>query len=195
MSVKYRGVEYDSMAQFAREHGLNYISLRSYIKMGFDLDTAVQRAKRVIMYKGKEYNTLKNLAKDVGVDYESMCTRIYQTGMSLEDAIELPLGNYRGIEVEYRGKKYASIDKLALAVGMQKATLHSRLRSGMSLEQAIEKPVRKGLSVLYRGKIYRSIKALAGELGISYTLLWKKIKKGIAVEEAVEYLLKYKEKR
>lgn len=90
---------------------------------------------------------------------------------------------------EYNGKKYTQ-NELCRKFNINTTTFSDRLKSGMTLEEALTKPVKKS-----GGHLDYTINCetkLLGEwcniYGINYHTAWKKIKKGKSIEEALKII-------
>jgi len=92
--IVYNGKEYPSIAVFCRELWLNLSRTRDRIKYGRDIEDIVKewaRRGKEILYKWKYYRTLRTLCKELNLKYWTIWKRINKDGLSLEDAITLPL--------------------------------------------------------------------------------------------------------
>ena len=86
---------------------------------------------------------LSEWSKESGVPVNVIYERIYARGWDVKRAIFQPVKNAK-IKVVYNGKEYDSISKLSKEVGIKPKTLRARLRSGMSVEEAVsQKRIRR----------------------------------------------------
>lgn len=88
--------------------------------------------------------------------------------------------------IVYRGKTYSSKAELCREFGMGVATLNYRLRSGCTVEEAVEKELDTGVKVVFQGTEYPSIKALAKELDLPYSRLSHYYGRSRDIGESVE---------
>ena len=92
--------------------------------------------------------------------------------------------------IEYKGKRYESKAALCQEYGIQPSMLQNRLKSGWSLEAAVETApktkVTNGAIVFYDGKRYPSVKSLARELELPYSSLQHYYARRGDIEEAVK---------
>lgn len=97
---------------------------------------------------------------------------------------------------EYRGESY-SIPQLAVMSGLCAATLRTRIRSGMSIEDVVNKPLdpvvekRKLSSCKYEwpvgsGRKY-NIRQLANVAGVPYNTMYSRIQSGWDINKAMEH--------
>lgn len=92
------------------------------------------------VYKGKEY-TLDELLKKAKMNKSTFYTRINNLKMSVEDAIDTPLGI--GVKrYDYKGKLY-TIRELSKLSGLADFVIRSRISQGWSVEKAVDTPKRK----------------------------------------------------
>ncbi len=92
--------------------------------------------------------------------------------------------------IEYKGKQYASRRALCQEYGISTPMLINRIKSGWSLEEALETPVGEkstnGVPVVYEGIRYPSVKSLAKELDLPYSSLLHFYERRNDIQEAVE---------
>lgn len=97
-------------------------------------------------------------------------------------------------EVTVNNIKYQNLKALAKAYNISYSTFKSRLLAGLSLEEALTRPIsdnRKGVTVEYEGKTYESIRSFCTENNLSYGALLKRLQNGDSLEEAVLSQTKY----
>lgn len=185
-SVEYDGVIYPSLSALAREKHISYGTMYHRLRMGMDLEQALQsnQRDRTIEYAGKIYPSLKALADEQQKVYSTLKTRL-ERGMSVEEALQINnrLPSRKRRSVEYAGKMYPSIRSLAIERRIPYQTLRTRLCRGMTVEEALSA---SGPSIEYGGKTYLSVKSLADELHVPYCRLRHRLKKGMAVDEALQ---------
>lgn len=89
------------------------------------------------------------------------------------------------------GTLYESILDVAIHFKVNPTTLARRLRTGWSIEQAVEivpPPKRTGnaQTVTYNGTTYTNLKHLAEAFGKNVAMLRRKIREGLSIEDAIE---------
>lgn len=85
--------------------------------------------------------------------------------------------------LEYNGKTY-TISELAEIVGMNRSTLSTRLFEGLSIEEAISKPIPEKVTITFKGKT-KTVPEFAKEYGLTYRQLQKRLHRGWTVERAL----------
>ena len=92
--------------------------------------------------------------------------------------------------IEYKGKQYASKRALCQEYGISTSMLINRMKSGWTLEEALEIQVGEkstnGVPVVYEGIRYPSVKSLAKELELPYSSLLHFYERKNDIQEAVE---------
>ncbi|RHR56333.1 hypothetical protein DWX10_06445 [Clostridium sp. AF18-27] len=92
--------------------------------------------------------------------------------------------------IEYKGKQYASKLALCQEYGISTSMLINRMKSGWSLEEALETQVGEkstnGVPVVFEGIRYPSVKSLAKELELPYSSLLHFYERKNDIQEAVE---------
>lgn len=109
-------------------------------------EQAANRTNTVWVELDGERMCLKHALVKLGrVDeYERIYSLIAAHGMSFEDAINRPPGEYRQTTpVMYHGQEYPSLGYLIRQAGHgeRRQTIYKRVRSGMSIEDAIDTPI------------------------------------------------------
>lgn len=116
------------------------------------VDTYIDTKKYT--YKGVEYNNLSQVAKVADVNYHKLWERV-KYGITIDKAVEAiksssnksksksKKGNYKVKHYEYAGVE-TTLKELSELSGINENTLWNRInRANMTVEQAIETPVKK----------------------------------------------------
>lgn len=91
----------------------------------------------------------------------------------------------------YKGKEYSNLNEIANAFGIKTRTLTARLKSGLNLEDAIEKPIeKKSVEIEYQGIKYPSISSLAKSMETDTDLVLSRIDLGWDLESALTVPIK-----
>ena len=90
-------------------------------------------------YEGKSY-FLQDLAAEKGMSYRTLDDRIRRQGMTLEEALKKPTIREGTSFVEINGVKVTKAEAARVA-GITPNLLYQRLRKGMSIEEALSRPV------------------------------------------------------
>lgn len=100
-------------------------------------------SKACVDFMGKEFSSIKLMCQYYGINQRSFCSRI-KSGMSLKQALLTPIGERGDGNVklcrDHLGNEFDSIGKMCEHYGINQSSFCSRIRSGMSLEQALLKP-------------------------------------------------------
>lgn len=91
-------------------------------------------------YKGRQM-TCREIAIETGTNHKILYQRIFRDGMTPEEAVIEPAFR-RHKRILYRGEvyTYAGLSRLS---GIRRATIENRLKSGWSVEEAVNTPCRK----------------------------------------------------
>jgi hypothetical protein len=89
--------------------------------------------------------------------------------------------------VYYHGKPYSSIAALTNAAGVSYDTVGHYRKSGLTLEEAVDKAImsRRGMKFIYKGKYYKSVLALAEDLNLPSKMIYNQMGKGLSLPDAV----------
>ena len=92
-------------------------------------------AKCKIEYQGVK--GLQAIADYTGINFFTLHVRLYQSNLTIEQAVAL--GPSKQKSYQYQG--VVGLPNIAKAVGMKATTLKARIKRGMTIEQAVEKPL------------------------------------------------------
>lgn len=185
----HNGRVFDSLADLARAYGINASTLRSRLRRGVGLRSALlSRGRSTPLVDGVP---LAEFCRAHGLKYAVVYHRLYRGAG--RDALTAPVRpGLRGnsAPVEYQGRVYAGLSALARALGIHPATLHYRVHvKGLPVSEAVR--LSEVSAVAFRGAVYRSLRDLALSFGLAYPTLLYQCKK-IGVARAMEYLLRKK---
>lgn len=140
---------------------------------------------KLYAYKGAML-TLKQIEERTGIMAKTLQQRMY-SGMKIEEAVKGPKSGRnvrRPNSLEWKGGKY-TLDGLAKASGISRATLQWRLAKGQSVEEATRE-TRKAMTYEYRGRAITARQA-AEIAGVGARELRRRMKMhGLTMEEAVD---------
>ena len=158
---------YNSLAEFCRNIGVDYNSVRMKIQMGSSLEDAIasKTIPSVIKHGGREFPSITSACRFLGLDYYTVCMRL-SNGWELEDALN-PMGR-RSIIVN--GVEYPSLRNACLKHNLKYDKIRYHMKSNnVSAEEAINF-FSKGV-----GRIFKSYK-LPKELREGYEPSEKELK-------------------
>lgn len=136
--------------------------------------------------------TIKQMAAEHGVSYGAVRGRLVR-GYSLEEALD---PNYRRKKTGFKPKMHTAFGKTqtltewARETGLGYSRLQHRIKSGMTLEEAIrigeKRPKPDALHVEYKGEMI-TVGELSRRTGKKYSLLYYRITRmGLTAEQAVD---------
>ncbi len=110
-----------------------------------------RRLNASVIWMGKRW-TLAELASEYHINRSTLYSRIIERGWSVDRALREPDDTKRRINTKkarklysYRGKEY-SLTELCKMSGLSMTTFATRLSKGMSVQDAMEKPVNESKS-------------------------------------------------
>ncbi len=110
-----------------------------------------RRLNASVIWMGKRW-TLTELASEYHINRSTLYSRIIERGWSVDRALREPDDTKRRTNTKkarrlysYRGKEY-SLTELCKMSGLSMTTLATRLSKGMSVQDAMEKPVNENKS-------------------------------------------------
>ena len=223
--VHYKGKSYDSVVEFYDRNKdkieVSYQNLLKNFKNGLSVEDAIKKQPRKkikvkqsihgpFKIEGKEYLNLRLIAKEYDINENTLYQRFHR-GKRGDELIPLKKRknyikptkkiNYR---YEVEGKGFKSYDELSKHYGVKVVTIRTRLKRGMSLEEALgivktpdlrykknntKKNRRsiKDVDLVVDGIKYESISELAKTFGITdITLRTRICEYWMSPEEAVK---------
>ena len=139
-----------------------------------------------VTYMG-ETGSLRKICKRFNLNYSTIHDRIVKRNMTFEEAVTVPLSTAKlytvqGVKRTLRGHcEFYRINY---------GTVRSRLKTGMSLDEALTLPASYGPKAVYK---YKGVSGGIGDLcqafNIPYQTLHYKIKHGMSFEEAMDYCI------
>lgn len=149
IAIKVGKRQFESIAAACREFGLKPKVVENRLRSGWSAEEAFGLAKRpkpkigprakCVKVHGKKYASLKLLAKEFGITVSMIQQRVRVLGMSYEEAVSFQ----KVREIKCYEKTYPSKAALARDYSMNVGTLVSRLRKGISPEQAVTAPIQE----------------------------------------------------
>jgi DNA-binding transcriptional regulator YhcF (GntR family) len=207
IKLSYKGVDYPSLKALCDEYNLSYSMMSQRLKRGVSVEDAVETPLKghrngiSIKYKDEVYPSMRNLAKVKGVPYHIVQMRMRKKGMSIEEAIDIPVGDLMGDEITYKGKRYSSFSKLCKDYNISPAIALSRRHMGWSLDKILNTPIRKTnnrldlTNIHYKGKVYPTLRDLCEKMDVNYQNTLNRLHRGKKLEEAIETPVRKKKKK
>lgn len=164
--IKFRGKEYESIADIARAYKIDYHLITGRMHVGYTLEQAINMGASttgVTLY-GANYKSLVHLSKELGIRYESLENRLDE-GMSLEQAVDTLLNTE---PIVFNNVTYPTLTSLCMEYQMDLVNFRHRLNLGWSTHDALLTPLRKvkrKQQIEYRGTLYNSKRELAEHFG------------------------------
>ena len=229
--INYKGKSYNSVSDFYDSNKdkleVSYQNLLKNLRDGLPVEIAVKKqprkkveAKQSIhgpfKIEGKEYSNLRLLANEYGLNENTLYQRFHR-GKRGDELIPLkkrknymkPIKqiNYR---YEVEGKRFKTYDELSKYYGVKVVTIRTRLKRGLSLEEALgvaktpdlrfkknnlkkSKRSAKDVDLVVDGVKYESFSQLAKSFGLKPYIVTQRINEyGYTAEEAVKKPLKGK---
>lgn len=151
-----------------------------------DMQARNRRTTIWLEYDGK-CMTASEWADELGIQRQTLLHRYY-AGWSTEDMLTKPVEPYNHIlpqnGIEWNGEK-KSIAAWARQYGLKEETVACRLRRGMTLEEALTKPVSGPTHMIaYKGEV-RTIVSWAKEYGLDPNTVKYRLSRGYTIEEAL----------
>ena len=187
MAVEYKGKRYRSLNNLSYALGISPSTMSKWVKQGKSIDEIVDMHKQLVDIRtdhlGVKFKSVKEMCESWNISQEVYFSRL-RIGMSKKEALTTPITKQtRRIEVEYNGKKYESIRKLACDIGISYGTLIYKIKAGYSLNEAIENIISVQMH-RYNDTIggeYVSLKNMAETWKVKYPTFKRRLKSRIDI--------------
>ena len=187
MAVEYKGKRYRSLNNLSYALGISPSTMSKWVKQGKSIDEIVDMHKQLVDIKtdhlGVKFKSVKEMCESWNIPQEVYFSRL-RIGMSKKEALTTPIRKKaRRAEVEYNGKKYESIRKLAGDIGIPYNTLTYKIKAGYSLNEAIESIVSAQMYRCYDtiGGEYISLQNMAETWKVKYPTFKDRLKSGVDI--------------
>ena len=148
--------------------------------------------REITDHEGRKFKTCEEMCEFWGVDLENYNCRVHSLKWTKERALTTPVKNRirRTLPtVDHQGRAFESFEQLARHYAMCPDTLKHRLKKGMSLEQALTMPVRRGQHVACKdhlGTVYCTFTDMCNHWRVKYTTFISRLNRGLSIEECLK---------
>ena len=148
--------------------------------------------REITDHQGRKFKTCAEMCEFWGVDLENYNCRVHSLKWTKERALTTPVKTRIRMKfptVDHQGRTFESFEQLARHYGMCPDTLKHRLKCGMSLEQALTKPARRGQHVAckdHQGNVYYTFTDMCDAWGVKYYTFISRLNKGLSIEECLK---------
>ena len=148
--------------------------------------------REITDHQGRKFKTCDEMCEFWGVDLDVYRCRVHSLKWSKERALTTPVKTRvrRTLPtVDHKGRTFESFEELARCYAMCPDTLKHRLKSGMSLEQALTTPARRGQHVQCKdhlGNVYHTFTDMCDFWGAKYITFISRLNRGLSIEECLK---------
>lgn len=147
--------------------------------------------REITDHKGRKFKSCEEMCNFWGVDLDVYRCRVHSLKWSKERALTTPAKTRIRIKLpttDHRGRSFESFEQLARNYAMCPDTLKHRLKKGLSLEQALTTPARRGQHVAckdYLGNLYYTFTDMCKNFEVRYTTFISRLNRGLSIEECL----------
>ena len=154
-AVDHKGKEYTSILEMCKAYGVSYHKFNERLKKGYTLESALtgkniikNRSKEVKDFNGKKFESESAMCRHWHVNISTYKKRL-KLGYSLKGALTGDNTSRSRCDTEekrtdHHGVVYQSTNKMCVAYGIGVVTYRSRLKRGLTVEEALTEPVKSG---------------------------------------------------
>ena len=151
-------------------------------------------------HQGRNFKTCTEMCEFWDVDLDVYRCRVHSLKWTKERALTTPVKTRIRIElptIDHQGRTFESFEQLARHYKMCPDTLKKRIKRGLSLEQALTMPVRRGQHVACKdhlGTVYYTFTDLCERWRVKYSTFISRLNRGLSIEECLKKSRIYKRK-
>ena len=148
--------------------------------------------REITDHQGRKFKSCDEMCNFWGVDLELYNSRVHSRKWTKERALTTPVKTKIRLKLpttDHQGRTFESFEQLAKHYAMCPKTLKNRLKSGLSLEQALTMPVRSGQPVVCKdhlGTVYWAFTDMCKFWGVKYTTFIYRLNSGMSIEECLK---------
>lgn len=148
--------------------------------------------REITDHQGRKFKSCEEMCDFWGVDLDVYRCRVHSLKWTKERALttlaktrvrrKLPT-------TDHQGQTFESFEQLARHYAMCPDTLKYRLKIGMSLEEALTMPVRRGQHVTCKdhlGTVYYTFTDMCDHWGVKYSTFISRLSRGLSIEECLK---------
>ena len=142
MKVHYHGAEYPSFKRFCEELGLSQEKIRSRLRRGMDLETAVDAPPLNCTvtkdHHGNKFRSVMAMAAFHKVPYRRLYYRLFVANLTVEQALTLPFNSSKQRYCfDHEGNVFATAAERAIFWKQDPKLVENRLKHGWSVKKAL----------------------------------------------------------
>lgn len=148
--------------------------------------------REITDHQGRKFKSCEEMCDFWGIDLENYNCRVHSLKWTKERALTTPVKTRIRRKLpttDHKGQSFESFEQLARHYAMCPDTLKHRLKSGLSLEQALTMPVRRGQHVQCKDhleNVYYTFTDMCEFWGVKYTTFISRLNRGLSVEECLK---------
>ena len=148
--------------------------------------------REITDHQGRKFKTCTEMCEFWDVDLDVYRCRVHSLKWTKERALTTPAKTRIRIKLpttDHKGRTFESFEQLARFYKMCPDTLKHRLKGGMSLEEALTMPVRRGQHVACKdhlGNVYYTFTDMCKRWQVKYSTFIDRLNRGLSIEECLK---------
>ena len=148
--------------------------------------------REITDHRGQKFKSCDEMCAFWGVDLDAYRCRVHSLKWSKERALTTPVKTRSRLKLptsDHQGRSFESFEQLARFYSMCPDTLKHRLKCGMSLEEALTKPMLRGQHVACKdhlGNEYYTFTDMCKFWGVGYSTFISRLNRGFSIEECLK---------
>lgn len=196
MVIEYNGEVFKTYKELAERYNIQQSTLSKRMKRGCTLQEAVElgesKTRETYVVNGEVFRFVTELANNYNLNYMTFISK----KLRIEGTVDELINGFLDKRIEYKGKSYNNMGDLAREYQKSGGIVLMRLKSGWSLEDALNKDIIKGANNNYnfRGEYYCSVREMSEKFNISGNFINNLSRYGLSIEESLELVLEFIER-
>ena len=148
--------------------------------------------REITDHQGRKFKTCTEMCEFWDVDLDVYRCRVHSLKWTKERALTTPAKTRVRMKLpttDHKGRTFENFEQLARFYKMCPDTLKHRLKGGMSLEEALTMPVRRGQHVACKdhlGNVYYTFTDMCKRWQVKYSTFIDRLNRGLSIEECLK---------
>lgn len=148
--------------------------------------------REITDHQGRKFKTCTEMCEFWGVDLDAFRCRVHSLKWTKERALTTPVKTRIRRKLpttDHQGRSFENFEQLARHYTMCPDTLKKRLKRGLSLEEALTMPTRRGQHVTCKdhlGTVYCTFTDMCNNWGVEYSTFISRLNRGLSIEECLK---------
>lgn len=185
-----------SLSEICKIFNVKYPTVYMRVRNGMSLEEAMNPEELLSKHKDVKIYTCQGfsgsrpeICKHFGINYQTICKRIERTGKSFEEVIATPVRK-RSLDIEkkiYTHQDFSgTLPEVCKHFNVSYRAILNRLQVGISLEKAIETPIKARNKIYTYKEFSGNLKDICNYFKMEYNTITDRMRRGMSLEDAMD---------